>query len=159
MKFAFNLFISRRTSSVTGRTISSGTFSSGSSIADANGCRSSGLHDKGVTYKFDVEGGFVALLRTKSRATTRASPSISSKSVARTTPASLLGCRGRSVQLYISCSTLIVSHIRHRRGWVVVCEVIRDVFLSFGDLQRVRVRFEVDRSPCTAHFTADRTHA
>ena len=57
MKFAFNLFISRRTSSVTGRTISSGTFSSGSSIADANGCRSSGLHDKGVTYKFDVEGG------------------------------------------------------------------------------------------------------
>ena len=98
---------------VSDRTISSGTFSSGSSIADANGCNSSGLRGRqeGGTCmsEFDMES--FRLLRTNSRPTTRASPSISSKNAVQTTPASLSVCHGHSVLLDISCFPLIVRHI------------------------------------------------
>ncbi len=39
-----------------------------------------------------------------------------------------------------------------------MCEVVRDVFLAFGNLQRVRVRSEVDRTTCTAHLATDGAH-
>ena len=37
-------------------------------------------------------------------------------------------------------------------------EVIRDVFLAF-DLQRVRMRSEVDRTTCTTHLATDGAQA
>lgn len=36
-----------------------------------------------------------------------------------------------------------------------VCEVVRDVFLAFGDLQCVRVCSDVDRAPCTTDPATD----
>ena len=59
--------------------------------------------------KCDVVG--CSMLRTKSRPTTKASPSISSKSAVQTTRASLWMCRGRSVLLDIYCFPLVVRHI------------------------------------------------
>src|SRR6266702_968919 len=64
-------------------------------------------------------------------------------------------CRALSTALYI----LFPPNSHDIEECVCVCvEVIRDVFLAF-DLQRVRMRSEVDRTTCTTHLATDGAQA
>ena len=83
----------RKTYWISEHTISSGAFSSGSSMSDLNGCNSSGIHDERVrgSYMSEFDGRGVcdfAAYQLSSH-----NQSIASKNAARTTPASLPVCR------------------------------------------------------------------
>ena len=93
--------------------------------------------------------------RTESHSRTRASPSTSNKSASPTTPDVHPACPDPT-RLCISCPPQHA--VSHFPNYSKEEPFIRDVFLSLGDLECVRVRSEVDRPPCTAHLAADRAH-
>jgi hypothetical protein len=142
------------------RTISSGTLSSGSSIADAEGCKSSGLCESYIETR---DCAFVKEVRIRSGSPYRVS--FQNQSIAEHFEQKCLSDNARcssgvprsNTALYIlsspTCSQPFPKK-RYSKGE----RFIRDVFLSLGDLECMRVRSEVDRPPCTAHLAADRAH-
>jgi hypothetical protein len=136
--------------------------SSGSSIADAKGCKCSGLCESRrlSIVKERVYGKWGATLYQVSSHSQSIAEHFEQKCLS--DDASLSCCVPRSnTALYILSAPQRHAHVHCSQPMPKAKEKsssARDVSFSLGDLECVRVRSQVDRSACTAHLAADRAH-
>ena len=142
----------------------SGASSGGASIADANGCNSSGLENAVTSAprqpRSDARTG--KRRHTMFHHTPTPWPRTGCKNGARTTRPMRAGCRGqrRRCRSWASTSTSSTSPSPSPSPSISVSTgraYAPNVFFALGDDERVRFGTEVDRAAGTADFAADRT--